>query len=217
MLPKENKLPESFYKISKSFQKAKVIEVKLCSICEKKLNLNNICPSKTCLSNLSPYRFKPIKVFILDIKKQITFILENNYDSILKNLGNFHFKKISRQTLIFLLTFSLLLASIKNDGYICDIISGLKYKYREDFLNLVLFADGVNYNKSSNKTIWAILSSIVELPQVLRDSHENIIAHSLWSGSNPDFNLFLEYYNKPTTDLLTNGLDFRGKIIKFKM
>jgi len=80
-----------------------------------------------------------------------------------------------------------------------------------------LFADGVNYNKSSSKTIWALLSSIVELPQLLRESHENIIAHSLWSGSNPDFNVFLECYNKQTSDLLEKGLNFRGRNIRFKI
>ena len=80
-----------------------------------------------------------------------------------------------------------------------------------------MFADGVNYNKSSSKTIWALLSSIVELPQFLRESHGNIIAHSLWSGSNPDFNVFLECYNKQTSDLLKNGLPFRGKTIRFKI
>jgi hypothetical protein len=51
----------------------------------------------------------------------------------------------------------------------------------------------------------------------LRESHENIIAHSLWSGSNPDFNVFLEYYNKETSELLENGLEFRGKLIRFKI
>ena len=71
----------------KSFYKSKVVEFKLCSVCEKKLNTKNKCPSESCLSNHSIHSFKPIKVFTLDIKKQITFILENNYTSILNNLG----------------------------------------------------------------------------------------------------------------------------------
>ena len=58
----------------------------------KGIELKKKCPSQTCVSNMSLYSLKPIKVFILDIKKQITFILENNYLSILKNLGIFSIK-----------------------------------------------------------------------------------------------------------------------------
>jgi len=194
VIPEENNLFDSFYKINKSFKKTKVKKVQLCNICQKELNSKNKCPSETCLSNQSLYNFKPIKVFILDIKKQISFILDNHYDAILNNLVN-----------------------LKRDGYVSDITSGWKYKYEENVLNLVLFADGVNYTKSSSKTIWALLSCIVELPQRIRESHENIISHSMWSGSNPDFNVFLELYNTQTTDLLTNGLIYKDKLIRFKI
>ena len=39
----------------------------------------------------------------------------------------------------------------------------------------------------------------------------------LWSGSNSDFNNFLEFYNAHTTELLQKGLKFRDKIIQFKI
>lgn len=89
LIPNENNMPESFYKINKSFYKSKVIEFRLCSICLKQLNSNKKCPSQTCVSNMSLYSLRPIKIFILDINKQITFILENNYTAILNNLGKF--------------------------------------------------------------------------------------------------------------------------------
>jgi hypothetical protein len=98
-----------------------------------------------------------------------------------------------------------------------DIISGKSYKYKENCLNLILFADGVDYNKLSKKNIWVLLSSIVEWPQLLRESSENIIAHSMWSGSNPDFNTFLEHFNVQTTSLLEKGIFFRGKKLEFKI
>jgi hypothetical protein len=194
VLPDENKLPQTFYKINKNIYKSKVTEIRLCNVCEKTLNSKRKCPSTTCVSNTSLYSFKPIKIFILNIKNQITFILDNHYDSILSNL-----------------------AHVKKDGYVYDITSGWKYKYNQNYLNLILFADGVNYNKSSSKTIWALLSAIAELPQKLRESHENKIAHSMWSGSNPDFNVFLEQYNKPTTELIENGLYYKGRTIRFNI
>ena len=34
--------------------------------------------------------------------------------------------------------------------------------------------------------------TLVELPPALRSCYENIIFHSSWNGSNPDFNIYLE-------------------------
>jgi hypothetical protein len=89
LIPSENNLPESYYRINNSFHKSEVTEFRLCSICQEQLNSKKKCPSVTCISNMSLHSLKPIKVFILDINKQITFILENNYQSILNNLGKY--------------------------------------------------------------------------------------------------------------------------------
>ena len=67
IIPEDNHMPDSYYKINKSFYKSKVIEFKLCSICQKELNSKKKCPSQTCVSYMSLYSLKPIKVFILDM------------------------------------------------------------------------------------------------------------------------------------------------------
>lgn len=62
--------------------------------------------------------------------------------------------------------------------------------------------------------MWAIFSCVAELPQIIRRSHENIIFHSLWSGPNLDFNMFLKEYNSQKDDIVKNGLFVNGiKII----
>jgi hypothetical protein len=38
--------------------------------------------------------------------------------------------------------------------------------------------------------MWAVFSTLVELPPILRSSYGNIIFHSSWTGSNPDFNVY---------------------------
>lgn len=90
-------------------------------------------------------------------------------------------------------------------------MNGLSFKYNENTISLILFADAATYNKSGNKSIWAIFSSIVELPPILRESYENIIFHSLWSGSNPDFNVYLKEYNNELDELLEKGFIFNNK------
>ena len=76
---------------------------------------------------------------------------------------------------------------------------------------LVLFADAAAYNKSGNKSMYAIFSEIVELPT------QNTIFHSRWSHSNPDFNIFLENFKGQLETLLANGIKIDGRVFKFKM
>ena len=72
--------------------------------------------------------------------------------------------------------------------------------------SLILFFDGANYYKSNNDPIHAFFSSIAELQPILRNSNSNIITHSLWCGSVPDFNVFLSIFNKALEKILINGI-----------
>lgn len=97
-----------------------------------------------------------------------------------------------------------------------DLCNGSHYKSmdNEKQISLILFVDAVTYVKSKNKSMWAIFSCIAELPPSLRWSSENILFHSIWSGSGIDFNLFLEKYNKPISDIQNDGIKFQMKKIK---
>jgi hypothetical protein len=61
----------------------------------------------------------------------------------------------------------------------------------------------LKYNKDP---LHAFFSTICELPPILRNSNKNIITHSLWTGSSPDFNNFLSRHNNQLDNLLKNGL-----------
>ncbi len=95
-------------------------------------------------------------------------------------------------------------------------MKGSKYSFEESNLSLILFADGANYVKSGNRSIWAIFSQIVELPPRLRNRPENIIFHSLWSGCEPNFSIFLREYNSEIDILISNGIDHNGTHYKIK-
>ena len=100
---------------------------------------------------------------------------------------------------------------------VSDVANGKLYVYENDTLNLLLFADGVNYNKSGVNSMWALLSGIAELPPILRRSFENILFLSSWTGSNPDFNIWLEYYNKQIDEITEKGIEWRDKKFKIKV
>ena len=87
------------------------------------------------------------------------------------------------------------MSNLKSNSTVTDMINGAAYSYKDDTFNLILFTDAANYTKSSNKSMWAIYSSVVELPSILRNSYENIIFNSSWCGTNPEFNSFLKDYN----------------------
>ncbi|RNA35397.1 hypothetical protein BpHYR1_023064 [Brachionus plicatilis] len=57
--------------------------------------------------------------------------------------------------------------------------------------------------------------AIVELPPILRASFENIIFNSSWTGSQPDFNLWLQKYNEKIDLIIRNG--FKWQTIKFEL
>ena len=105
----------------------------------------------------------------------------------------------------------------KNNSIVTDMINGAAYSYEKDTYNLILFADAANYTKSGNKSFWAIFSSIVELPPLLRDSYENIIFHSMWSGSNPEFNIFLEKYNEEIDEVVIFDLKFKFLLLNLNI
>ena len=64
--------------------------------------------------------------------------------------------------------------------------------------------------------MWVILSGIVELPPLLRNSFENILFHSSWTGMAPDFNLWLSN-NEEIDELINKGFEWNNRTIKLKI
>ena len=88
-----------------------------------------------------------------------------------------------------------------------DISNSSQYDLKEENLvSLTLFFDGANYTKSNNDPLHAFFSSICELPPILRNSKKNIITHSIWTGSTPDFNIFLSRFNNQLDNILNSGV-----------
>ena len=102
---------------------------------------------------------------------------------------------------------------LKENNY--DIINSKKYKTYSNndttqYLSLCLFCDGTPLIKSKNVSMWIMLSSIMELPQRVRESKQNILIHSIIIGNTIDFNKwFLKceeaYANRLGENFLLNG------------
>lgn len=86
----------------------------------------------------------------------------------------------------------------------------------EDKITLTLFADSMSLSKSNKVSMWALASSINELPLAVRTSKNNIIIHALWVGSIKDFNNFLENYSG-IDNLIENGILINGYQLNVKI
>ncbi|CAF0947297.1 unnamed protein product [Brachionus calyciflorus] len=199
ILPQDSNIPKSYNLLKKSILVSKVETTILCGLCQNKiitLEKNNKmvkkCENEFCSAHKKTE--KTIKLCNTDFVNQIKIILDNNYDQMVT------YKNKLEHDL-----------NLECD----DIMSGSLYRFETNTINLVLFADGVSYNKSGINSMWVILSQIVELPPILRSSFENILFHSSWTGSQPDFNFWLEKYNKQIDDVLINGFRWNG--INFKL
>ncbi|CAF0930247.1 unnamed protein product [Brachionus calyciflorus] len=69
-------------------------------------------------------------------------------------------------------------------------MSGNLYSY-DNTINLILFADGVIYDKSGCNSIWSLMSSIAELPP-----------------------LFIGEYNNEINGIIQNGMEWSDMTLK---
>ncbi|CAF0885152.1 unnamed protein product [Brachionus calyciflorus] len=199
ILPPDSNIPESYHKIRSRFKiNRNITKILICSICKSKISKSDKpgkkkeCSTETCLYNRCKLSQKyTIKIINSNLNFQIINILNNHYSAIL----NYQRKIMAEK-----------------NGLFFDIMSGNSYIYEPDTLNLILFADGVTYNKSGANSIWTIMSSIAELPSFLRDAFENIIIHSSWSGNNLDFNFWFQECYKEIDYLVSNGIDWSKAI-----
>ena len=69
-----------------------------------------------------------------------------------------------------------------------DVIHGAKYRsfaiIRVTDISLCLFTDAAPLYASSKTSLSVMFSSIIELPQRVREAQENILVHSLIIGKN---------------------------------
>lgn len=93
----------------------------------------------------------------------------------------------------------------KNDK-IVDICNAHAYSFNKNTLNLILFADGATFSKSSSSSTWAIFCTICELPPLLRSSYHNIMRLLFWNGRAPNFQVVFESYLNDFIEVLRNGI-----------
>ncbi|CAF0800918.1 unnamed protein product [Brachionus calyciflorus] len=171
LFPFPNNLPSSYNQIIKTINFKPVNEISLCEFCQQKL-INDKCSNENCYSiNQKVQINKKNSIFVFDTEKQIINIVQSEWS---------HFKSYKE--------------NLKKET-INDVCNSNIYSQIENPISLILFADAANITKSSNTSMWAIFSTIVELPPIIRNAKKNIIIHTLWNGE-LDFNLIFKYYTK---------------------
>jgi hypothetical protein len=86
-------------------------------------------------------------------------------------------------------------------------------------INLLVFADGITFRKSKSSSMVAKLSSIVELPPLLRSKYENIITHFLICKSNPNLEAFFERNSQDLFSIFDSKINLPriGKQVKINI
>ena len=112
------------------------------------------------------------------------------------------------------------------DGIIKDIYDGkVNQKHCVPITNvkgghsLIFESDGVSPYGSGSSTFWPIFLAVNELPKSLRFLFRYMLCIGCWSGSAPDFNVFLSPFLKEIKDLYEKGVTLKtpkGKSIVVK-
>ena len=80
----------------------------------------------------------------------------------------------------------------------------------ENEIALNLFVDAAKFSNSTNKSYWAMLASISNLPPLARNSFQNILKIFLLSASNFGLEYFLTNYLGQFSNLISNGINVEG-------
>ncbi|CAF0723981.1 unnamed protein product [Brachionus calyciflorus] len=192
LFPWPNKIPKNYSSLAKIIDSDRVSEKKLCNFCKNEFK-NNQCPNIDCRGNYNICNFNSNHslLYTFNVKAQLTDILQREW---------IHFK-----------TYKDTIKYQSNS----DICNSLSYTEKEDVVSIALFVDGASITKSSNDSMWAIFSTVNELPPIIRNSKKNILVHTLWSGD-IDLNLILEKYTS-IDFLIKNGVDIEINNIKIKL
>ncbi|CAF1009670.1 unnamed protein product, partial [Brachionus calyciflorus] len=145
---------------------------------------NPSCESNDCkkISKKDNYQ-TPASVICLDYVKKFEYILTKNYELINQYKEETLLKKSS------------------------DIINSNAYLLNEEKkISIILFTDDVQFSKSSNKKVYAILGQIFELPPKIRFSMNNIISFLFFIGPKPNFNILFNEYLKDFVNILNSGI-----------
>ena len=79
---------------------------------------------------------------------------------------------------------------------------------------MLIFADGITFRNSKSASMVAMLSSIVEMPPLIRSRYENIITHFLICKSNPNLE---QFFNRNRQELFSvfNNKIFLPRLQKY--
>ncbi|CAF0945088.1 unnamed protein product [Brachionus calyciflorus] len=177
LIPYKNNLPNTVYKISKivSLSEYKPSTVNFCKNCSNETTANfNQCTNENCLEYEKVSKsFDTFKYF--DIERP------------LKNLVKSNLPKIISCT----------------EGSFNDILDGSHYKNisKSNYLNLMVYTDGIQISKSNKLNFWPVICGLEDLPIKIRDSIKNKIIFGVWQGK-----------KKPTSDILFRYL--KNSILK---
>ncbi|CAF1032580.1 unnamed protein product [Adineta steineri] len=166
ILPQPNTLPVTWKSIMKLFGRNNLFTTTfLCSLCHTKCDKTKfntkICRNESCTrSKVVLKTHETTELVNLDVRTQLTSIINRNFNLILKNSD--YFPK----------------SDISSGAFYQTTISKLKC----NTLTIVLHTDGAPLIRTTKQAIWPLFGSIVEICPPVREYQKNIILLGLWSS-----------------------------------
>lgn len=182
LLPKKNKLPNTFHQLSSKIQKTlKQINITsfYCNECDREL----VDVYQSCDTCGVFFKKEKLNTFhLVDFKEQIRNVIIANRNSIIK------FKASERNFF--------------------DLADSEFFEKSMNSINLMLYTDGLSFDKSNKKTIWPVIGNILDVPPSLRNSNKCKIVCGVWFGEKePNCQILFEKIYESLKILNEEGLN----------
>jgi hypothetical protein len=204
VLPPNNKIPNSYYKLQSFLNIEKIINKKICSLCYNNLQVvNKLYQCVKCNKQNDG-----IEITTFDLEAQLRTILHKHKDTIIKYKGkHMRYNVYLRVTKynIFILTYKAELATNRTS----DILSNYVKFGEQNQISLVFFYDGIKFFNSKCGSLHAFLLSVADLPPNLRHSSRNILTQAFVPGTITDIQQFNNTQMTNIDKLLQEGTIFR--------
>ena len=125
-----------------------------------------------------------------------------------KNVASFHYLDIDLQLKIFIEFYYEQIMWMKtNELPFYDLTNNNFYDSRENYINLLLYVDGINVENSAKLCFWPVILSVIDVPPKIRNSICSNIIAGVWCGEEkPNHAALFDDLAKQLSEINKNGI-----------
>jgi hypothetical protein len=205
-LPRENRVPKSYYMLKNELRLKKLNLAKrqyVCLSCNKKIVKDALCLEPGCI------HFRSQKI---NQNRTSPYYITNDYLT--------HFKSIISKNWDVIVEYK---SEMNNNTLITDLCNANVYKNSNDIttnsIAIILFVDEAEMTETSkDNNVYVILGLIMNLPLRMRSSYFNIINFMFWGGYIVNFNNLFNFFEPNLDTFFNRDIRINGNLtVKFKI